>query len=81
MFTRVKTVPFRVFAIKVYKIGLLFTQTLPCDQRLGLLKAFSNEHPALDHQSVCLFSEIRLYLIEYLLQLELRRTCSTDSIL
>ena len=51
------------------------------DQRRGLLIAFSNEHPALDHQTVCLFSQIRLYLIKYLLHLELRRTCSTDSIL
>ena len=53
---------------------------LPRDQRPGLLIAFSNEHPALDHQSVCLFSQIWLYLIKYLLQLELRRTCSTDGI-
>ena len=53
----------------------------PCDQRPGLLIAFSYEHPALDHQTVCLFSQIRLYLIKYLLQLELQRTCSTDSIL
>ena len=29
--------------------------------------------PALDHQSVCLFSQIQLYLIMYLLQLELGR--------
>ena len=49
--------------------------TLPCDQRRGLLVAFSNEHPALDHQSVCLFSQIRLYLIKYLLQFELLQTC------
>ena len=34
----------------------------------GLLIAISNEHPALDHQSVRLFSQIRLYLIKYLLQ-------------
>ena len=47
----------------------------------SVVTAFSNEHPALDHQSVCLFSQIRLYLIKYLLQLELRRRCSTDSIL
>ena len=60
----------------IYKIGLPFTQTLPRHQRRGLLIAFSNEHPALDHQSVCLFSQIRLCLIKYLLQLELRRTCS-----
>ena len=32
-----------VFAINVYKIGLPFTRTLPCDQRRGLLIAFSNE--------------------------------------
>ena len=67
------TVPFYVFAINVYKIGLPFTRTLPCDQCRGLLIAFSNEHSALDHQSVCLFSQISLYLIKYLLQLELRR--------
>ena len=72
-------VPFLVFAINIYKIGLPFTQTLPRDQRRGLLIAFSNKHPALDHQSVCLFSQIWLYLIKYLLQLELGRTCSTDS--
>ena len=53
-----------VFAINVYKIGLPFTRTLPRDQRRDLLKAFSNEHPALDHQSVCLFSQIWLYLIK-----------------
>ena len=35
-------------------------------------------HPYLDHQSDCLFSQIRLYLIKCLLQLELRWTCSTD---
>ena len=29
---------------------------------VGLLIAFSYEHPALDHQSVCLFSQIQLYL-------------------
>ena len=55
---RLHVVPFRVFAINVYKIGLPFTQTLPCDQRHGLLIAFSNEHFTLDHQSVCLFSQI-----------------------
>ena len=54
---------------------------LPRDQYRGLLIAFSNEHTALDHQTVSLFSQIRLFLIKYLLQLELRRTCSTDSIL
>ena len=59
------------FAINVYKIGLPFTQTLPCDQRRGLLIAFSYEHSALDHQSVCLFSQIWLYLIKYPLQYEL----------
>ena len=48
-----------------------FTQTLPCDQRRGLLIAFSYEHSALDHQSVCLFSQIWLYLIKYPLQYEL----------
>ena len=47
---------------------------IPHDQRRGLLIAFSNEHPALDHQTVCLFSQIQLYLIKYLLQLELRWT-------
>ena len=36
---------FRVFAIDVYKIGLLFTRTLARDQRRGLLIAF----PKLDH--------------------------------
>ena len=35
--------------------------------------AFYNDNLALDHQSVCLFSQIRLYLIKYLLQLELWR--------
>ena len=54
---------------------------LPRDQYRCLLIAFSNEHTALDHQTVRLFSQIRLYLIKYLLQLESRRTCSTDSIL
>ena len=66
------------FCNKRYKMGLPFTRTLPRDQHRGLLTAFSNEHPPLDHQPVCLFSQIRLYLI---LQLELWRTCSTDSIL
>ena len=46
---------FHVFAINIYKIGLLFTQTLVCDQRRGLLIAFPNEHPDLDHQSSCCF--------------------------
>ena len=54
---------FHVFAINVYKIGLPFTQTLACDQRQGLLIAFPNENPSLGHQSVCLFSQIQLYLI------------------
>ena len=76
-----QTVQFRVFAINVYKIGLPFTLTLPHDQRRGLLMVFSNENPALDHQSVCLFSQFQLYLIKCLLHLELQRTCSTDSIL
>ena len=31
------------FAINIYKIGLLFTRTLACDQRHGLLIAFPNE--------------------------------------
>ena len=62
---------FPVFAINVYKIGLPFKGTLACDQRHGLLIAFHNE-------KYCLFSQIRLYLIKYLLQLELRRTCSMD---
>ena len=48
-------VPFRVFAINVYKICLPFTRALPRDQRCGLLIAFPNEHPALDHQLVRLF--------------------------
>ena len=48
---------------------------LPCDQGSGLLIAISNEYPALDRQTVCLFSQIRLYLVE------LWQTCSTDSIL
>ena len=74
-------VPFRVFAIKVCKIGPPFTRTLARDQHRGLLIAFPNEHPDLDHQSVCLFSQIWLYLIKYLQQLELWRTCSTDIIL
>ena len=43
-----------------------------------MLIAFSNEHHALDHQSVCLFSQIQLYLINYLLQSGLRRTCSNN---
>ena len=34
---------FRVSAINVYKIGLLVTQTLACDQRRSLLIAFPNE--------------------------------------
>ena len=51
-----------------YKIGLPITRALPRDQLCGLLIAISNEHPALDHQSVPLFSQIRLYLIKYLLQ-------------
>ena len=80
MFTRVNGT-ISIFAINIYKIGLLFTRTLPRDQRRGLIIAFSNEHSALDHQSVCLFSQIWLYLIKYLLQLEIRRTCSTDSVL
>ena len=46
------------------------TRTLPYDLRHGLIITFSNEHLALDHQSVCLFTQIRLYLIKYLLQLE-----------
>ena len=75
------TVLFRDFAINIYESGLPCTGTLPCDQRSGLLTAVSNEHPALDHQSVCLFPQIRFCLIKYLLQLELRRTGSTDSIL
>ena len=37
------------------QIGLPFTQTLPWDQHQDLLIAFYNEHPALDHQSACLF--------------------------
>ena len=57
------TLPFRVFVINVYKIGLLFTQTLAGDQRLGLLTAFPNEHPNLDHQSIFSSSQIRLYLM------------------
>ena len=57
----VLTVSFRVFAINAYKIGLPFTRTLTHDQRHGLLIAF----PKLDHQSVCLFSQIRLHLIKY----------------
>ena len=39
-----------------------------------LKKRGDNEHPDRGHQSVCLFSQIRLDLIKYLLQLELRRT-------
>ena len=71
--------PFGVSAINVYKIDLPFTQTLARDQPHGLLIAFPNEnillnsdtsHLDLDHQSDCLFSLIRLYLIKYLLQLE-----------
>ena len=54
---------FHVFAISVYKIGLPFARTLARKQRCGLLIAFPNEHPDLDHQSVCLFSQIRLYFI------------------
>ena len=57
----VYTVLFRVFAKNVYKIGLTFTQTLPCYQRRSWLIASSNEHLALNHQSVYLFSQIRLY--------------------
>ena len=53
------------------------TRTLPRDQRRGLLIALMNHQSgALDHQSVCLFSQIRL--TKYLLQLELRRICSKD---
>ena len=81
-FTRVNGIV-SCFCNKRLKIGLPFTQTLPCDQCRGLLIAFSNEHPALDHQSVCLFSQIRLYLIKYQLQLELlghaQLTVSYDS--
>ena len=36
-------VMYHVFVIKVYKIGLLFKQTLACDQRHGLLIASSYE--------------------------------------
>ena len=66
----------RVSAINVYKIDLPFTRALACDQRCGLLIAFPNEnnilnsdtsHFHLDHQSDCLFSQIRLHLIKYLL--------------
>ena len=77
----VYTVLFRVFAKNVYKIGLTFTQTLPCYQRRSWLIASSNEHPALNHQSVYFLRFGCINLIKYLLQLELRRTCSTDSIL
>ena len=49
---------------------------LACDQNCSLLIAFPNKHPDLAHQSVCLFSQIGLCLIKYLLQLELQRTCS-----
>ena len=57
-------VPFHVFAINVYKIGLTFTRTLSRDQRLDLLIAFLNEHPDLHDQSVCLFSQIHLYFLK-----------------
>ena len=67
-------------AINVYKIDRLFTLTLACDQRGGLLKhflmkniLFNSDTPHLDrdHQSDCLFSQILLYLIKYLLQLDI----------
>ena len=54
-------VPFRVFATNVYKAGLPFSRTLAYDQSSGLLIAFLNEYPDLEHQSVCLSSQIRLY--------------------
>ena len=44
--------------------------------KIILLKS-DTSHPDLDHQSDCLFCQIRLYLIKCLLQLELQRTCST----
>ena len=77
-YTRVKA-RFRVSAINVYKIYLLFTRTLAHDKRLGLLIAFPNEknnllnsdmsHLNPDHQSDSLFSQILLYLIKYPLQI------------
>ena len=41
-FTRV-TAPFRVSAINIYKIDLLFTRTLARDKRHGLLIVFPYE--------------------------------------
>ena len=65
--------PFHVSAINFYKIDILFTQTLARDQRRGFFIALPNEnillnsdmsHLDLDHQSDCLFSQFRLYLLQ-----------------
>ena len=70
--------PFRVSTINIYEIDLPFTRTVARDQHCVLLIAFPNEnillnsdtsHLDLDPQSECLFPQIRLYLIKYLLQL------------
>ena len=45
---------------------------------INILLNSETSHLDLDHQSVCLFSQIRLYLIKELLQLEFWRTCSTN---
>ena len=72
---------FRVSAINLYKTELLFTRTLACDKRRGLLIALPNEKifslTVIRHISIwviksdCLFSQISLYLIKYLPQLEI----------
>ena len=73
--------PFRVSAIKVYKIDLTFTRTLACDKRRGILIALPIEKifslTVIRHISIwiiksdSLFSQIPLYLIKYLPQLEI----------
>ena len=50
----------RVFAINIYKNGLLFKGTLACDERCGLLIASPNVKILL----VCF--QIQMYLIEFL---------------
>ena len=42
----------------------------------NILLNSDTSHTDLEHQSVCLFSQIWLYLLKYLLQLEIRLTCS-----
>ena len=70
----VLTALFHVSAINVYKIDLPFTRTLACDKRRGLLIAFPNEKNILlnsDTSHLDLAHQIPLYLIKYLLQLEI----------